>query len=320
MIEGSQIDWSSHDNDPAGVVTEYIAFDKAVAVCLSFAKKEGSTLVLVVPDHDNGGMSLGDRDPDHGRFLPKELRRVLKRPLLTAAGVERRLLASIQRNQPDLTRIRDVVSGSFGIDSLDSDEAAMLAREFSDTLKHDEYGILENDSLGRPIVDYDQINLRELLGPMLSKRTHIGWTRFDHTGNDVPLFYYGIQEVPGLVDNTDIARICERALGGSLDSLSDELFTDAKELFPGARITFDTANAMYGSGHMEVRSGNKSVMFPFSTNRAVMQGDTIGLPGIVVYSYASGRCYVPRQAAQTAWEKADKEPEQRSDRRKGAEQ
>ncbi|MDO5028507.1 MAG: alkaline phosphatase, partial [Bacillota bacterium] len=32
MVEGSQIDWAAHDNDPVGIRSEVIAFDKAVAV------------------------------------------------------------------------------------------------------------------------------------------------------------------------------------------------------------------------------------------------------------------------------------------------
>ncbi|MBN2035607.1 MAG: alkaline phosphatase [Chitinispirillaceae bacterium] len=296
MVEGSQIDWSSHDNDPTGVVTEYLAFDKAVDACLSFAKKDGSTLVLMVPDHDNGGMSLGDRNPDHARWLPDTLRRVLKRPVLTAEGVQRKLIEAVDRASPDRRAIQKIVARFYGLDKLDTHEVALLVQEFADTLKRDEYGRLEKDSLGDPVVNFKQMNFRELLGPMLSTRARIGWTRFDHTGNDVPLFYYGIEEVPGLMDNTDIARICERALGGSLDSLSEELFVDAKKLFPNAGIAIDTANVMFGGGQVRVASGGREIAFPFSTNLAVVRRDTVRLPGIVVYSYLSGRCHVPRQA------------------------
>lgn len=34
MVEGSEIDWASHANDPVGVVSEVLAFDKAVKVAL----------------------------------------------------------------------------------------------------------------------------------------------------------------------------------------------------------------------------------------------------------------------------------------------
>lgn len=32
MVEGAEIDWAAHTNDPVGVVSDVLAFDKAVAV------------------------------------------------------------------------------------------------------------------------------------------------------------------------------------------------------------------------------------------------------------------------------------------------
>ena len=58
MIEGSQIDWGGHDNDPEYVIREMIAFDKAVQAALDFAEADGQTLVVVTADHETGGMSI----------------------------------------------------------------------------------------------------------------------------------------------------------------------------------------------------------------------------------------------------------------------
>lgn len=38
FVEGSEIDWASHANDPVGVISEVLAFDNAVKVALDFAK------------------------------------------------------------------------------------------------------------------------------------------------------------------------------------------------------------------------------------------------------------------------------------------
>ena len=58
MVEGSQIDWAGHNNDGESVIEEVLDFDKAVAVALDFAEKEGNTLVIVTADHETGGLSL----------------------------------------------------------------------------------------------------------------------------------------------------------------------------------------------------------------------------------------------------------------------
>ena len=39
MVEGSQIDWACHANDPAHLLSDLVMFDKAVQVALEFAKQ-----------------------------------------------------------------------------------------------------------------------------------------------------------------------------------------------------------------------------------------------------------------------------------------
>lgn len=63
MVEGSQIDWTCHANDPAATFFEIVAFDEAVAEALRFATDHPETLVVVVGDHETGGLKLGEGDP-----------------------------------------------------------------------------------------------------------------------------------------------------------------------------------------------------------------------------------------------------------------
>lgn len=58
MVEGSQIDWAAHANDTPYIRAEMQDFDKTIGVALDFAKKDGNTLVIVLADHDTGGISL----------------------------------------------------------------------------------------------------------------------------------------------------------------------------------------------------------------------------------------------------------------------
>lgn len=58
MVEGSQIDWSGHDNDPDGIIAEMIDFDDAVGAGIDFAERDGGTLVIVTADHETGGFAV----------------------------------------------------------------------------------------------------------------------------------------------------------------------------------------------------------------------------------------------------------------------
>ena len=59
MVEGSKIDWAAHANDPIAMMTEFLAFDKAVGVAMEYARKMGNTTVIIMPDHGNSGFSIG---------------------------------------------------------------------------------------------------------------------------------------------------------------------------------------------------------------------------------------------------------------------
>ncbi|MFC1564764.1 alkaline phosphatase [candidate division KSB1 bacterium] len=58
MVEGSQIDWEAHDNNPEGVIRQVLLFDMAVKAGMEFAMRDGNTLVVITGDHETGGMSV----------------------------------------------------------------------------------------------------------------------------------------------------------------------------------------------------------------------------------------------------------------------
>lgn len=67
MVEGSKVDFAGHKNLAQKQVTDFLAFDKAVKVAIDFAKKDGHTVVVVVPDHGNGGINLGNTN-SNGKY------------------------------------------------------------------------------------------------------------------------------------------------------------------------------------------------------------------------------------------------------------
>ncbi|MBE0673290.1 MAG: alkaline phosphatase, partial [Bacteroidales bacterium] len=58
MVEGSMIDWAGHDSDTEYAITETLDLDEAIGEAISFAQKNGNTLVIVTADHETGGMAL----------------------------------------------------------------------------------------------------------------------------------------------------------------------------------------------------------------------------------------------------------------------
>ncbi|MDP4115350.1 MAG: alkaline phosphatase [Bacteroidota bacterium] len=70
MVEGSQIDWTSHDNNAVEFFPEMVDFNDAINTTLEFADKDKNTLVVVTADHETGGMAIikGDRDGKNLKF------------------------------------------------------------------------------------------------------------------------------------------------------------------------------------------------------------------------------------------------------------
>ncbi len=68
MIEGSQIDWASHKNNFDEMLSEVSDFDNVTGLVLDFAEKDNNTLVIVVSDHETGGLVLLDKDNSTGKI------------------------------------------------------------------------------------------------------------------------------------------------------------------------------------------------------------------------------------------------------------
>lgn len=64
MVEGSHIDGRSHGKDVSGILAEMRDFDKAVKVAMDFADNNPGTLVVVVADHETGGLSIPSKKTD----------------------------------------------------------------------------------------------------------------------------------------------------------------------------------------------------------------------------------------------------------------
>ena len=60
MFEGAKIDQGGHSNNVNTIIDEYLSFDRTVGKALQFADSDGYTLVIVLSDHETGGMTILD--------------------------------------------------------------------------------------------------------------------------------------------------------------------------------------------------------------------------------------------------------------------
>jgi alkaline phosphatase len=63
QVEGASIDKQEHAQNPCGQIGETVAFDRAIAVGLSFAEKHPDTLIVVTADHGHTSQIIDSVDP-----------------------------------------------------------------------------------------------------------------------------------------------------------------------------------------------------------------------------------------------------------------
>ena len=67
MVEGSMIDYVSHDNDAEAIVAEMRDFNRAVRAAMDFVDAHPGTLLVVTSDHETGGLTLPSGDADFSK-------------------------------------------------------------------------------------------------------------------------------------------------------------------------------------------------------------------------------------------------------------
>lgn len=266
FVEGSQIDWASHANDPIGVISDTLAFDEAVKVALDFAKRDGQTLVVAFSDHGNGGMSIGNKASDrtYSKLSYARVIEPLRKARLTGKGVEAKLNA-------DRSNIVEVMAQYYGITDLTPEEIEAIRQAKPGSLNY-------------------------VIGPMLSRRSYIGWTTNGHTGEDLFLYSYGPAKLSGTLENTDIARRVAAAMGLDLARLNQDLFRPVREAFKEANVIWDTSNPHLPK--VIIEKGGVRAELPVGTNMIFINGSKQYLPSLVVYSQPRGITYIPTSVTQ----------------------
>ncbi|NPV70160.1 MAG: alkaline phosphatase [Firmicutes bacterium] len=264
FVEGSEVDWASHANDPVGVIGDVLAFDAAVMVALDFAKKDGQTLVVAFTDHGNGGMSIGSKQSDHNydRLPYSAVLDLLKKAKISGQGLEARLSA-------DRSNIIEAVAQYYGITDLKPEEIEAIRTAKPGSMNY-------------------------AVGPIISGRCNVGWTTTGHSGEDVFLYSYGPSKITGLVENAEIAAKVAEAMGFSLNDLNSKMFVKARPAFEALGAKVDWNNIDAANPVLVVEKGNVKAELPVSKNVITINGGIRYMKGLTVFS--RGTTFVPREA------------------------
>lgn len=292
MVEGSKVDWAAHANDPVAMATEFLAFDKAVAVALDYAQRDGNTIVLVTADHGNSGMSIGRVDRGYARLTLDELIMPLTRFRYSSVELGRKTSQTALSHLADSlylwTSIRPSEEELAEINAVEDYACSTLSAE-QRKAKYAEYGWSQKYRLKEYFVDWMK---RHLL---------IGFTTHGHTGEEVFLASYTPQRltpIRGCVTNIDLHNYMRTQLGlkQTMLELSEEYYAPHDVLFPQAQyeITGDQPEEkrimIHYKGHqIELRAYQR---------RAWVDGVERELPTPVIYVSETNRFYLSRALAQ----------------------
>ncbi len=262
MVEGSQIDWGGHANDPIGTATEILAFDQAAQAVLDFARRDGDTAVLIAADHSTGGMCIGA--PEIGDMLVARFSEVVLKSKATPTKIAQRLA---EGPPPSLDEAKGLIAGWLGISDLGPEEIAALAG---------------------PLLERSAKKIELELGHAVSRRAGIGWVFTGHGGEDVTFYCLHPRDlrIGGVIQNTDMAFYMARLLGADLDSVTGRLFAPAGRDFAaaGAEVSIDAADPE-NPVFQAVKSGH-TLRLAVNKNLAELDGRIIPLEGVVVCAAA----------------------------------
>ncbi|MEK5417748.1 alkaline phosphatase [Paenibacillus sp. FSL L8-0708] len=248
MVEASQIDWYGHDNDPVGIMSETLAFDKAFKAAVDFAEKDGNTAVLSVSDHATGGLNMTNYDST------KDLISVLKKAKHTSYYIE----GSINESN-----FKKVLADNYGLSDLTKEEADQVRLGMQD-------------------------NLSPVIGKILGDKIGVTFSTDDHTSEEVGLFaYHPANFKPtdfmnsGVIQNTDVNKYIQEVTGLNLAQLQDTLYVSSDKFkAKGATITLDKTDKT--NPVVVVKKAGQVLKLPIDKNIVIQDGKTTKLNVLTV--------------------------------------
>ncbi|GHT09689.1 alkaline phosphatase [Bacteroidia bacterium] len=278
MVEGSKIDWAAHANDPAAIIADMLAFDKACGVALEFAKSNKETVVIIVPDHGNSGFSIGsNKCPGYSKLTKDQLFANISQFKTSIDG----LIAKLQTTEPG--DLREVVLALTGIALTDEDYNLLL--QCADYNR----SALSNDERMKGS------KLTKVVAGILDKYTCFGFTTTGHTGEEVFLAVYDPtpNRLTGHHTNIELNQYLRQSAGlkQGLESLTDEVFAKHTDVFSGYTYTINTTANI---PTLEVKTDKGSLEIQPNTNVIKHNGQAVKLNSVIIYVDKNNTFYLPQ--------------------------
>ena len=278
MVEGSKVDWAAHANDPAGIIGEYLAFDEAVGKAIEFAKKDGNTTVVILPDHGNSGFSIGRNGMkrSYSRMTFEELFGAVSQYKRTAEGLEKILLNTKQ------DEIKSVFKKYTGIEITDAEKEKLLS------------------SKNYKSVDYTKASEAQNMGHYITgiynERTGFGYTTGGHTGEEVFLAVYHPQgdALSGNVRNTELHDYLYKVSGlkTSMKEHTANAFAKHSDVFEGIKYEIVQKG---GKPNLVVKLKRQTLEIPAFSSVATLNGKPVELGSVAVFVDKNNTFYLPRK-------------------------
>jgi len=282
MVEGSKVDWAAHANDPIGMITDFLAFDRACKVALDFARKDGNTAVVILPDHGNSGFSIGsNRCPGYSTLTKDQLFDAVTHYTKTAEGLTNIL------NENEFSAAKDLVKKYTQLEL--TDDQLIQLNNCSDYSK----STLPKDQKKSG-------NVSSLLIKIMTEPTCFGFTTGGHTGEEVFLASYHPQknQLQGVYHNFEINDyLCKLLnLENKLPQMTSHYFAKHTQVFKG--MTF-SSNADTEKNHpvLTVKNGSNELKVKANSNVVNLNGKQIQLQTVVVYVDKNNTFYLPESLA-----------------------
>lgn len=298
MVEGSKVDWAAHGNDPVGMATDFLAFDRACGAALEFARKNGETAVVILPDHGNSGISLGRRScKGYDKLSKDQLFHQFSLYKLTAEGFAKKV------NSIPNSEVQQMFSQYAGFELTDEEMNALNnCKDYKNSpIPAEQRKTDDNSSM------YSG-NLTGLMAHIITSRTCFGFTTGGHTGEEVFLAAYHPQgTLPiGMNTNIEINEYLCNLFGlthDSLEILTAENFVPHTQVFEGYDCQIVPAADEKGSPSLVVKNKkNKKKQLSIAPFTNVVKvgkkaQEEVRLHSVVVYVDKNNTFYVPKQLA-----------------------
>ena len=277
MVEGSKVDYAAHGNDAIGCITEYLAFDKAVAAALEFAKANGETTIIIVPDHGNSGFTIGNRElKSYATATLQDLFGNISKYERTSAGMEEMLLKA------NPNEFRSIFKTYTDIDLTDEEVELLLS---SKNYKENDYMKASNSA-----------NMGSSIVKIMNSRTYFGFTTNGHTGEEVFLAVYHPQgDIPiGMNTNVDLNQYLFDVAGlqTPLPTLTEQLFAKHTDVFQGMKYSTNKSDRV---PTLTVKSGKNTLTIPAFKSVVYLNKQPIYLNSVVVYIDKNDTFYLPAE-------------------------